>query len=101
MHRPALSVGARRLRSARCRTRAGDPASRDPQRHAAAWRAVGQGPYAGRGAAGLSLLEILKILAPLKARDGRLEKTYRKREASSSPLPLWERVAAMRSIADG
>jgi hypothetical protein len=29
---------------------------RDPQRHAAAWRAVRQGPHAGDGAASLSLL---------------------------------------------
>jgi isopentenyl diphosphate isomerase/L-lactate dehydrogenase-like FMN-dependent dehydrogenase len=54
LYRPALSVGARRFRSARRRARACNPARRDPQRHGAARRAVAQGSRACDGAAGLS-----------------------------------------------
>ena len=54
LHRPALSLGARRVRSARRRARARDPARRDPQRDAAARRAVAEGSHAGDGAAGLN-----------------------------------------------
>ena len=53
LHRPALSVGARRFRPARGRTRARNPARRDPGRDAAARRAVAQGAHTADGAAGL------------------------------------------------
>jgi isopentenyl diphosphate isomerase/L-lactate dehydrogenase-like FMN-dependent dehydrogenase len=54
MYRPALSLGSRRFRSARCRARPCNPARRDSQRHGAAWRADAQRPHAGDGPASLS-----------------------------------------------
>ena len=54
VHRPALSLGARRLRSAGRRARARPPAAGNARRHDAARRAVAEASRAGDGATGLS-----------------------------------------------